>query len=106
MMAVRASKRVSMKESPNQFVGYSNVVAVNISAEETILLFGLREHQNPDQANSVAKLYISPAHAKRLAKTLAGVIETYEETFGEIIADPLERMSPEARAKIENQLKG
>jgi hypothetical protein len=105
MATVRTSKTVSMKDSPNKFVGYSNIIGVNISAEEATLIFGLREEGNPEEATIIAKLYVSPSHAKRLAATLAKTVERYEDMFGVLIVDPEERLIPEFRAKIEAQLR-
>ncbi len=105
MVTVRTSKTVSMKDSPNKFVCYSNIVGVNISAEEATLIFGLRDEGNPQEATMIAKLYISPSHAKRLAATLVKIVKSYEDMFGELAVDPEERLRPEFRAKIEAQLR-
>jgi len=87
-------------DTPQHITFYSNLAQIMISNEEVIIRFGLREPDNPQSASGVATAYLSPAHAKRLAFALSRSIGQYEKNFGEIIADPLGKLTPEQLEKI------
>jgi Protein of unknown function (DUF3467) len=93
-------KEVQLRDTRDQFVSYSNLASVTMTPEEAILTFGMRDVDSPNTGTTIAKLYISPAHAKRLAAALARIVQGYEETFGEIAADPIDRLSKGARQKL------
>ena len=94
-------KEVGITDDPKQLVAYANIATASSTAEEFILHFGLRNPDDPNVGIGVAKVYLSLPHAKRLALALAQVVKGYEETFGEIATDPLSRLTPEARSRIE-----
>ncbi|MFH2043379.1 MAG: DUF3467 domain-containing protein [Acidobacteriota bacterium] len=91
---------IKITNTPQQITFYSNVAQIIISNEEVIIRFGLREPENPQSGTGVATAYLGLAHAKRLASALGRSINQYEKTFGEIIADPLGKLTPEQIEKI------
>ncbi len=80
-MSERQSElKISFPES-NQAGIYSNNSVVGHSAEEFILDFLL---VTPPAGRVNARVIISPAHAKRLFKSLGENLSQYEEMFGKI----------------------
>lgn len=84
-----------ISDNSEQKVSYSDVAAIRATAEEIIFHFGLRQEDNPSSGKGVAKIYVSPAHAKRIANALVSSIKRYEEMFGAIEADFEKRLAPE-----------
>lgn len=60
---------------------YSNMVQIGHTQEEFILDF---LNIFPPAGSAVARVMVSPAHAKRLASALVENIKKYEEQFGEV----------------------
>jgi hypothetical protein len=79
---------------------YANYTALTASPEEFILRFCLRDFNDPSKATELARVFVSLGHAKRLVIALARSIKSYEELFGEITADPLQRLTPEGRTRL------
>jgi hypothetical protein len=98
-------KDIIITDDPGQVVTYADQVKAIASPEEFILHFGLRKVEEPNTAKGVAKIYLSPPHAKRLALALAQVIEGYEKNFGKIETDPASRLTPEARNRFDAVIK-
>ena len=90
----------SVTRLSEQPVFYVNVCSVSITPEEAILQFGLRALEDPSQANGVAAVYMSLAHAKRLAEALSQTLQRYEKVFGEIITDPTTLLPQEMREQL------
>lgn len=79
---------------------YSNYTAVTMTPDEVIFRFGGRDLEDASKALEVARLVVSPAHAKRLLGVLANIIKIYETNFGQLFADPLQRLTPEGRKNL------
>ena len=87
-------------DTPNDFVFYTNTAVTQVSAEEFVIQFGLINAADPEQSPSIARAYMTPAHAKRLLIVLSSVIERYEQNFGTIAANPDDLFTPEARKRL------
>ena len=81
-------------------VFYSNYTALTMTPDEVIFRFAERDLEDPGRALEVARLFVSPGHAKRILAVLANIVRIYETNFGEILADPVERLTPEGRKKL------
>ena len=79
---------------------YSNIAQVMITPEELVIHFGVRKKEDPANGVGIATVYLNHSHAKRLAGALVRVIESFEKDFGEIEADPMARLAPEARKRL------
>jgi hypothetical protein len=79
---------------------YSNYTAITMTPDEVIFRFAGRDLEDAAKALEVARLVVSPAHAKRLLGVLANIIKIYETNFGELAADPLQRLTPEGRKNL------
>lgn len=100
---LKISKETKMVDSPGEFVGYSNFASIGVSNDDVIFHFGLRDSQNPQEGKGIAKIYVGLAHAKRISKALSKSLASFEELFGEIIPDPVERLTPEKRKQLEKE---
>jgi len=60
---------------------YANMAQIAHTKEEFVLDF---MNIMPPQGVMSARVYVSPAHAKRLAHALADNVKKYEEQFGKI----------------------
>ena len=74
---------------------YSNAVNVAISLYDFRLILGERQGASgdPAQIKSVAKVFLSPPHAKALARLLARQVERYERQFGPIPVPPEQQVA-------------
>lgn len=82
------------REGVEPRVIYSNHVQVLVGPWDLIFRFGQVIFVNVDnkiQADELARVYMSPPHAKALVKLLARQVAVYEERFG-AIADVLEEI--------------
>lgn len=93
-------QQIPIAEGGDSPAAYANVCNITATPDEVFLHFGQKNTDNPGGAAHVAKVCLSLAHTKRLVTALARVIETYESTFGEVIADPAERLTPELRKRL------
>ena len=99
-------EELQIDDSPNQVVLYSNIAKVFATPEELVIHFGIRHSEDPNKGVVTAKIFLNHSHAKRLIGSLIRVIETLEKDFGEIPSDPAERLSPEARKRLNLDKKG
>lgn len=83
-----------------QKITYATNAQVSVSPEEVTLHFGLRTGE-PNEANGVAKIYLSLPHAKRLVIAWGALLEQHEELFGEINLDPTKRLTPKGKEYLE-----
>ncbi|MBU1206055.1 MAG: DUF3467 domain-containing protein [Proteobacteria bacterium] len=90
----------TIEDGPNQIQCYANVIGIRMTNDDVALHFALRRYDESNRATGVAKIYIGLAHAKRLALSLNKSIESFEEMFGEIVADPTSLLSPEKRQQF------
>jgi hypothetical protein len=79
---------------------YSNYTAVTMTPDDVMFRFAQRDLDDAKKALEVARIVISPEHAKRLLLVLANIVRLYETNFGELIADPLQRLTPEGRKNL------
>lgn len=92
---------VKFIDSQDDFAGYANVNFLSIGAEEAIIRFGRRNPSIPEQASTVAIIYLSLAHFKRMSIALAALINQYEELFGEIVIDEVTNLSDKGKQLLE-----
>ena len=78
---------------------YANVNSVAISTEEIVVRYGLMNPENPAEAVGLVRVYMTPGHVKRLAKSLNDALGQYEALFG-VIKSPEELLTPEAREHL------
>ncbi len=93
---------VEMQKGPNEITSYANVVNILFGPDEVILHFGLRKEDDPNKGTGVAKIYINSAHAKRLTAALSGAVQQVESIFGEIVTDPISKLTPDQLQKLHN----
>jgi len=98
-----AKRKEKILDAPDQKVCYSDLMEIKVTAEEIVLHFGLKKNVESDGAVGVAKIYLSVPHAKRVADALTNSLNAYEQLFGEIEANPENRLTPEARKALEGQ---
>lgn len=93
-------RQLEVEYSPNIQPLHSNFVSINMTFEEVILHFCERDMEDDSKASELARIYITPSHAKRLVVAMARSIKTYEENFGTIIINPLEHLTPLGRERV------
>jgi hypothetical protein len=77
-------KKIDIKVDEGVAVGhYTNVAAIRHSREEFIFDFAFIFPDGP-AGKLVARLILSPPHAKRFLEALSSNVERYEASFGEI----------------------
>lgn len=75
-------KKIDIKIDEAIAVGqYANVAAIRHSREEFIFDFAFLFPDHP-AGKMIARLILSPAHAKRFLEALASNVQGYEEAFG------------------------
>ena len=102
----KGGQSVEIESGPNELTTYANIVGMLLSPDEVILHFGLRKTNDPTSGIGIVKIYLTPAHAKRLATALNDGIQRIEGVFGEIIADPAKKLTPEQLQKLQNNKSG
>ncbi|MBM3293553.1 MAG: DUF3467 domain-containing protein [Candidatus Aminicenantes bacterium] len=77
-------KKIDIKVDEAVAVGqYTNVAAIRHSREEFLFDFAFIFPDGP-AGKLVARLILSPAHAKRFLEALNSNVQRYESSFGEI----------------------
>jgi len=75
-------KKIDIKVDESIAVGqYANVAAIRHSREEFIFDFAFLFPDHP-AGKMIARLILSPAHAKRFLEALTSNVQGYESTFG------------------------
>jgi len=83
----QAGQQIQIKASDETLRGlYSNMVQVGHNQEEFVLDF---MNLLPPAGSLIARILVSPQHAKRIALALQDNVKKYEEQFGEIKASAL-----------------
>ena len=78
-------KKIDIKVDESVAVGqYTNVAAIRHSREEFIFDFAFIFPDGP-AGKLIARLILSPAHAKRFLEALESNVRRYEENFGSIV---------------------
>ncbi|HRD01954.1 MAG TPA: DUF3467 domain-containing protein [Candidatus Saccharicenans sp.] len=78
-------RKIDIKVDEQTAVGqYSNLAAIRHSREEFIFDFAFIFPDGP-MGKLVARMILSPAHAKRFVQALEDNLKRYEESFGPII---------------------
>lgn len=78
----KENQQLQIKASDDLLKGaYANMAQISHGAEEFILDFA---NMMPPTGQLVARVIISPSHAKRLVQALNDNIKKYEEKFGTI----------------------
>ena len=76
--------RVQIESEPQTRQGvFSNLALISHTSEEFVLDFMMVLAQ-PPSGRLGSRVLMTPAHAKRFARALAGMIEQYEKRFGPI----------------------
>jgi len=78
-------REVRAEESTRRGV-YSNEAVVAHGREEFVMDFCFFSPMHPSQGQLVARVLLSPGHAKRLLLAMQENVRRYEERFGEIRA--------------------
>jgi hypothetical protein len=97
-----ANEEIDFNSSPNEFVGYSNLNAISITAEEAIFHFGVRRAETPNVADGIAKIFLSLPHAKRVMLVLMSLISEHERLFGAIELDISKRLTEDGRKRVQD----
>lgn len=92
---------VEFVDSQNDFAGYANVNLMSIGSEEAMIRFGRRNPSAPEQASTVAIIYLSLVHFKRMSIALTTLVGQYEEIFGEIVIDEVSNLSDKGKQLLE-----
>jgi hypothetical protein len=79
---------------------YSNYAALTITPEEFVLRFGERDLKDANKVREAARVYLNLHHAKRLVIAMTRSLKAYEQTFGEIVADPVASLDAETKKKF------
>jgi len=71
---------------------YSNFAGSTMSQFDLQIDFGIR-HDGPkgNEAKVHTRVAMSPQHAKILIGTVSGLLQNYEQTFGEISTGPIKK---------------
>jgi hypothetical protein len=82
---------IRMKPTPDYRETYANSVQVRMSVWDFQLVFGTMQQVSPTEVdlNNFQAIYLSPQQAKALANILSHNLAQYEQTFGELILEPL-----------------
>lgn len=84
-------------EAPAYFV--NSVRILSSIFDFTVLFFQLKmistEEGDQGQLREVAKIYLSPQHAKAISELLSRKVSEYEEQFGPIPTGPIDHEEPE-----------
>ncbi len=94
---IKATEGTGVRDTSTQLVNYATLTQVKTGLEEIALHFGHTDEDNALSGQGFAKIYLSVPHAKRLLVVLQSSISDYEKIFGEIIADPTQRITAEGR---------
>jgi len=101
VISQRVGVGVEIQKGPDEITTYANIVGITFGPDEVILHFGLRSADDPNKGTGVAKIYINSAHAKRLTAALGAAVQQVESIFGEIIADPASKLTPEKLQELQ-----
>jgi hypothetical protein len=94
---------VEVQKGPDEITAYANIVAIMFGPDEVVLHFGLRNIDSPNKGVGIAKIYINPAHAKRLTAALSGALQQVESIFGEINSNPISKLTPDQLQKLQKK---
>lgn len=97
---------IELESDSTELVCYANIAKLMISNEEVIFNFGLRDPSNPNNGKALARIYLTHSHAKRISIVLAKSLAAYESQFGEIVTDPLAKLTPEQLQALKKDTKG
>jgi hypothetical protein len=97
---------VFIENGPNEITTYAHVVGLLFGTDEVLFHFALRTETDLTKAIGVARVYLSLPHAKRMLQALSAGIENLEKLFGEIVADPAQRLTPEQLQELQNKKLG
>lgn len=92
-----------VEKGTNEITAYANMASIMFGVEEVIIHFGLRNTDDLNKGVGVAKIYMTPQHAKRLAAALSNSVQNIEGIFGEIIADPMSKLTPEQLQNLQKK---
>ena len=84
---------------------FSNAFQLTFTPDDSCIVFCQRDLDDSDLLHGSLRVYMPIAHMKRLWKGLGRAVESYEKNFGEIVTDPRERLTPEAKEAYEVRVK-
>jgi hypothetical protein len=82
---------IRMKPTADYREAYANSVQVRMSVWDFQLVFGTMQQVSPTEVdlNNFQAIYLSPQQAKALANILSHNLAQYEQTFGQLVLEPL-----------------
>lgn len=81
-MSTATQQQINVKADDRTLMGlYTNAAQVHFQKEEFVVDF---MSQLPPQIQLLARMLMSPAHAKRMSAVLADAVKRYEAQFGPI----------------------
>jgi hypothetical protein len=82
---------IRMKPTADYRETYANSVQVRMSVWDFQLVFGTMQQVSPTEVdlNNFQAIYLSPQQAKALANILSHNLAQYEQTFGQLVLEPL-----------------
>jgi hypothetical protein len=82
---------IRMKPTPDYRETYANSVQVRMSVWDFQLVFGTMQQVSPTEVdlNNFQAIFLSPQQAKALANILTHNLAQYEQTFGQLVLEPL-----------------
>ncbi len=103
-MSDQPDARLSLTETkitptPTEPSIYANVNSIAISSDEIVVRYGLMNPETPAVAQGLVRVYMTPGHVKRLAKSLNDALSQYEALFG-VIKSPEDLLTPEAHEHL------
>ncbi len=95
--------QATITDNPNQPITYSNMCGVQFGPEDVMLQFAIRDAANPNHGFAVSRVYSNVSNMKRLIFILNKALKDYEDVFGEVPFDPIQRVTPEGMRRIQEQ---
>jgi len=100
VQAIAKTEQIQITNASTVPTVYANLCNIQMSTEEVILNFALRNPSQPTEAQGLIKVYTNLAHAKRIMETLSKSINQYEAVFGRIDTDPIQSLTPDIRKEL------
>ena len=86
----KKSEKIEWKEADDLVHRFATAVRCRMNAQNVVVEFG---YQTPGSKSvrTVAQISQTPALLKLMATDLAANVNLYEETFGEIVTEPIKK---------------
>ena len=90
-------------DNPNQPIIYTNMCGVQFGPEDVLLQFAIRDTSERNNGYAVGRVYSNMSNMKRLIFILNKSLKEFEDLFGEIPMDVMERITPEGKRRMQEQ---